>query len=205
VDLRDRSAVAATVLDATRLVGRPIFFSMAIIVLAFIPVFRPHRPGRQALPSARLHQDLRHGGGNHPVRDSGAGAVHSPHRRQGARRGAESDSCGPLVWVYRPLLDWALGHRVLTLGAALLVLAGALALIPRIGREFMPPLNEGDLMFMPITDPRDPPSPRRSRSRGSRMPAIRSVPEVAAVVAKVSRADTSTDPAPINMTETVVN
>jgi len=74
----------------------------------------------------------------------------------------------PLVWAYRPLLDWALAHRVLTLGLALLVLAGALALTPRIGKEFMPPLNEGDLMFMPITDP-------------------------------------ATDPAPINMTETVVH
>ena len=57
------------------------------------------------------------------------------------------------MWLYRPVLGWALRHRVLTLGAAALVLAGALALVPRIGREFMPPLNEGDLMFMPVTDP----------------------------------------------------
>ncbi len=59
----------------------------------------------------------------------------------------------PLTWLYRPLLRWALRHRVLTLGAAVLVFAGAVALLPRIGREFMPPLNEGDLMFMPVTDP----------------------------------------------------
>src|SRR2546430_2624407 len=58
-----------------------------------------------------------------------------------------------LVWVYRPILGWALHHRALTLGVAVLVVAGAAALIPRIGKEFMPPLNEGDLMFMPISDP----------------------------------------------------
>ena len=59
----------------------------------------------------------------------------------------------PLIWLYRPLLRWALRHRVLTIGAAVLVFAGALSLVPHIGREFMPPLNEGDLMFMPVTDP----------------------------------------------------
>src|SRR5207245_10248560 len=75
---------------------------------------------------------------------------------------------------------------------------------PRIGREFMPPLNEGDLMFMPITDPAIS-LPQAIEITRKQNAAIRSVPEVADVVAKVSRADTSTDPAPINMTETVVN
>jgi Cu(I)/Ag(I) efflux system membrane protein CusA/SilA len=110
----------------------------------------------------------------------------------------------PLVWAYRPLLDWALAHRVLTLGLALLVLAGALALTPRIGKEFMPPLNEGDLMFMPITDPAIS-LPQAIEITRKQNLAVQSVPEVASVVAKVSRADTSTDPAPINMTETVVH
>src|SRR5439155_240765 len=59
----------------------------------------------------------------------------------------------PLVWLYRPVLDFALRHRVATLAVAVLVVAGAAALVPRIGTEFMPPLNEGDLMFMPVTDP----------------------------------------------------
>ena len=68
----------------------------------------------------------------------------------------------------------------------------------------MPPLNEGDLMFMPITDPAIS-LPQAIEITRKQNAAIRSVPEVAAVVAKISRADTSTDPAPINMTETVVN
>jgi Cu(I)/Ag(I) efflux system membrane protein CusA/SilA len=68
----------------------------------------------------------------------------------------------------------------------------------------MPPLNEGDLMFMPITDPAIS-LPQAIEITRKQNAAIQSVPEVASVVAKVSRADTSTDPAPINMTETVVN
>src|SRR5439155_9666819 len=53
-----------------------------------------------------------------------------------------------LVWAYRPVLAFALRQRGLTLAAAALTAAGAFVLVPRIGREFMPPLNEGDLMFM---------------------------------------------------------
>jgi Cu(I)/Ag(I) efflux system membrane protein CusA/SilA len=203
VDLRDRSAVAATVLDATRLVGRPIFFSMAIIVLAFIPVFAlTGQEGKLFHPLAFTKTFAMAGA---TILSVTLVPVLCTLLIGGRVRGEEwNPIMRPLVWVYRPLLDWTLGHRVLTLGAALLVLAGALALIPRIGREFMPPLNEGDLMFMPITDPAIS-LPQAIEITRKQNAAIRSVPEVAAVVAKVSRADTSTDPAPINMTETVVN
>ena len=110
----------------------------------------------------------------------------------------------PLIWLYRPLLGWALRHRVLTIGAAVLVFAGALSLVPRIGREFMPPLNEGDLMFMPVTDPAIS-LPQAIAIAQKQNAAIQQFPEVDTVVAKIARADTSTDPAPLNMTETVVH
>src|SRR5439155_25168909 len=90
----------------------------------------------------------------------------------------------PLVWMYRPVLAWALRQRILTLGIALLILVGALALVPRIGSEFMPPLNEGDLMFMPITDPAIS-LPQAIEITRKQNAAIQSVPEVAAVVAKI--------------------
>src|SRR5262249_25082446 len=110
----------------------------------------------------------------------------------------------PLTWVYRPLLRWALRHRVLTLSAALLVFAGAATLVPRIGREFMPPLNEGDLMFMPITDPAVA-LPQAIEITKKQNAALQQSPGVASVIAKIARAETSTDPAPLNMTETVVH
>ena len=110
----------------------------------------------------------------------------------------------PLMWLYRPVLGWTLRHRALTLAVATLVFVGALALVPRIGREFMPPLNEGDLMFMPVTDPAIG-LPQAIEIAKKQNAAIARMPEVAGVVAKIARAETSTDPAPVNMTETVVN
>src|SRR5256712_8349719 len=68
----------------------------------------------------------------------------------------------------------------------------------------MPPLNEGDLMFMPVSDPAIS-LPQAIAVTKKQNEAIQNVPEVASVVAKISRADTSTDPAPVNMTETIVS
>src|SRR5262249_12766253 len=98
----------------------------------------------------------------------------------------------------------ALRHRGLTVSAAALLFAGALVLARGIGSEFMPPLNEGDLMFMPIADPSISLEENTENAK-KQNEALLSFPEVEYVVAKVARADTSTDPAPLNMTETVVH
>ena len=74
----------------------------------------------------------------------------------------------------------------------------------RIGNEFMPPLNEGDLLFMPISDPSISLEQNTEIARIQNAALMR-VPEVEYAVAKVGRADTSTDPSPLNMTETVVH
>ena len=203
VDLRDRAAVAATVLDATRLVGRPILFSMAIIILAFVPVFAlTGQEGKLFRPLAFTKTFAMAGA---TILSVTLVPVLCSLLIGGKVRGEDRNPImRPLVWLYRPLLGWALSHRVLTLGAAVLVSAGAVMLVPRIGKEFMPPLNEGDLMFMPITDPAIslPQAIEISRKQNA---AIQSVPEVAAVVAKIARAETSTDPAPLNMSETIVS
>jgi Cu(I)/Ag(I) efflux system membrane protein CusA/SilA len=203
VDPHDRRAITATVLDATKLVGRPIFFSMAIIVLAFIPVFAlTGQEGKLFHPLAFTKTFAMAGA---TILSVTLVPVLCTLLIGGTVRGEERNPImRPLVWMYRPVLGWALRHRILTLGLALLVLVGALALVPRIGKEFMPPLNEGDLMFMPITDPAIS-LPQAIEITRKQNTAIQSVPEVASVVAKISRADTSTDPAPINMTETIVN
>jgi copper/silver efflux system protein len=202
VRLGDRQAVTAAVLDATRLVGRPIFFSMAIIVLAFVPVFAlTGQEGKLFHPLAFTKTFAMVGA---TVLSVTLVPVLCSLLIGVRVRGEESNPVmRPLVWCYRPVLGWALRHRFLTIGAAALVLAGAIALVPRIGREFMPPLNEGDLMFMPIADPAICLSQAIEITRKQNL-AIQFVPEVATVVAKIARADTSTDPAPVNMTETVV-
>ena len=105
---------------------------------------------------------------------------------------------------YRPVLRSALAHRALTITAAAILFVGALVLARGIGSEFMPPLNEGDLMFMPIADPSIS-LEENTKIAARQNAALMTFPEVAYVVAKVARADTSTDPAPLNMTETIVH
>jgi len=195
--------VTETVLDATRLVGRPIFFSMAIIILAFIPVFAlTGQEGKLFHPLAFTKTFSMVGATMLAVT---LVPVLCSLLIGGKIRGEESNLImRPLVWLYRPLLDFALRHRAITLGIAVLTVAGALALVPRIGKEFMPPLNEGDLMFMPVTDPAISLTQAIEIVK-TQNAAIGKFPEVASVVAKIARADTSTDPAPVNMTETIVS
>src|SRR5712691_6473136 len=140
VDTADGAAVRRAVLDSTRLVGRPIFFSMAIIVLAFIPVF------------ALTGQE---GKLFHPLAFTKTFAVLAatiiaitlvPVLCTILLRGQLRDeSVNPLMRglraLYRPSLEWALAHRAATLGLAMVVLAGALFVGTKIGSEFMPPLN----------------------------------------------------------------
>lgn len=203
VDPRDRQAVWQGVLESTRLVGRPIFFSMAIIVLAFVPVF------------ALTGQE---GKLFHPLAFTKTAAVLAATviavtlvpvlctLLLGGRFHAEGDNpvMRLLRHLYRPLLEAALAHRRVTLSLAGALFTGALLLGRGIGSEFMPPLNEGDLMFMPIADPSIS-LEENTQIAVRQNAALSSFPEVASVVAKVARADTSTDPAPLNMTETIVH
>src|SRR5688572_21421568 len=152
VNPRNRARVAQAVLQSTRVVGRPIVFSMAIIILAFIPVFAlTGQEGKLFQPLAFTKTFSMVGA---TILAVTLVPVLCSLLIGGRVRGEEANPImRPLVWAYRPVLTFALRHRALTLGIAALVVVGALALVPRIGKEFMPPLNEGDLMFMPVTDP----------------------------------------------------
>jgi copper/silver efflux system protein len=202
INTRNRARVAAAVLEATRVVGRPLFFSMAIIILAFVPVFAlTGQEGKLFRPLAFTKTFSMAGA---TLLSVTLVPVLCSLLIGGHIRGEERNPImRPFMWVYRPLLGWALRHRVLTMAAAALVFAGAIGMIPRIGKEFMPPLNEGHLLFMPVTDPAIG-LPQAIEIAKKQNIAIAGVPEVADVVAKIARAETSTDPAPVNMTETIV-
>src|SRR2546425_12092553 len=152
IDPRNRRQVMDAVLDATRLVGRPIFFSMAIIILAFIPVFAlTGQEGKLFHPLAFTKTFSMVGA---TILSVTLVPVLCSLLIGGKIRGEESNLImQPLVWLYRPVLDFALRHRAITLGIAVVTVVGALPLVPRIAKEFMPPLNEGDLRSMPVTDP----------------------------------------------------
>jgi Cu(I)/Ag(I) efflux system membrane protein CusA/SilA len=105
--------------------------------------------------------------------------------------------------IYQPTLSWALRHRAITLSAALALFCAALYTTTTIGSEFMPPLNEETALFMPITDPRISLT-RATEILRQQDRIISADPQVAMVVGKVGRAETSTDPAPVNMSETTI-
>jgi Cu(I)/Ag(I) efflux system membrane protein CusA/SilA len=108
-----------------------------------------------------------------------------------------------LFRVYEPVCRWALEHRKIMLGGALALMAATIPVYFHLGREFMPPLNEGSLLYMPTA------LPGLSVTEAQRLiqaqdQIIKSFPEVESVFGKAGRADTSTDPAPFSMVETTV-
>ena len=229
INPRDRLAVWQGVLESTRLVGRPIFFSMAIIVLAFIPVFAlTGREGKLFHPLAFTKTFAM-------VAATIIAVTLVPvlcTMLLGGRFHSEHDNwvMRALNGVYRPVLRWALAHRALTVSLASVFFATALALATSsawlpvvrerlagapligslvqkmhfIGSEFMPELNEGDLMFMPVTDPSIS-IDEAVRVLRMQDETLKSIEEVEWVVGKAGRAETSTDPAPVNMNETIIH
>src|SRR5947209_6060800 len=203
IDSKDRKLIWQTVLESTRLVGRPIFFSMAIIILAFIPVFSlTGEEGKLFHPLAFTKTFAMAGATIIAV-------TLVPVLCTFLLRGKfHAEQANPVMralhFVYRPVLRFALNHRLITVALAILLFAGAIFLATGIGKEFMPPLNEGDLMFMPVTDPAI--SIDEALKITARQDEIlKNVPEVEWAVGKAGRAETSTDPSPVNMTETIVH
>src|SRR3989442_2075298 len=194
VNPRNRRRVTETVLEATRLVGRPIFFSMAIIILAFIPVFAlTGQEGKLFHPLAFTKTFSMVGATMVSVT---LVPVLCSLLIGGRVRGEASNPImRPLVWAYRPVLAFALRQRGLTLAVAALIVAGAFVLVPRIGREFMPPLNEGDLMFMPVTDPAISLTQAIGITKKQNH-ASQAFPAVDSAGAKSARAETATAPGP---------
>ncbi len=190
------------VADASVEVGPALFASLLVITLSFVPVFSLEaQEGRLFAPLAFTKTYA-----------MAAAAVLSvtlvPVLMGLLIRGRiPHEGANPinrfLMAVYRPTLDTVLRFPKATLAVAGLLLA--LTTIPamRLGSEFMPPLDEGDLLYMPSA------SPGLSVSKAAQLlqqtdRLIRTVPEVARVFGKAGRADTATDPAPLEMFETTI-
>jgi Cu(I)/Ag(I) efflux system membrane protein CusA/SilA len=108
-----------------------------------------------------------------------------------------------LVRIYRPFVHFALTRPFLTLATAGLAALSCIPVASRLGREFLPRIDEGDLLFMPTTLPGVPPEQAATELfRQDR--ALREFPEVSGIFGKVGRADTATDPAPYSMAETTI-
>jgi Cu(I)/Ag(I) efflux system membrane protein CusA/SilA len=197
-----RSKISEITLNAARVVGRPIFFSMAIIILAFVPVFAlTGMEGKLFHPLAFTKTFAMVGSTIIAVT---LVPVLCTFLIRGTLHREEDNPVMRLFGgIYAPALRFALRHRILTLGSAILVFGFALFLAGSIGSEFMPPLDEETAMWMPVTDPGISLSAATELMRQQDR-IIAQDPSVATVVGKIGRAETSTDPAPINMSETIV-
>jgi Cu(I)/Ag(I) efflux system membrane protein CusA/SilA len=197
-----RSKIGDITLSAARLVGRPIFFAMTIIILAFVPVFAlTGMEGKLFHPLAFTKTFAMLGS---TIIAVSLVPVLCTFLIRGRLHREESNPVMRLLrTIYAPLLRFALQHRVLTLVCAAVLFAFALFLASGIGSEFMPPLDEETAMWMPVTDPSISLSKATELLREQDR-IIAEDPVVASVVGKIGRAETSTDPAPINMTETIL-
>ncbi|HET9598185.1 MAG TPA: CusA/CzcA family heavy metal efflux RND transporter [Anaeromyxobacteraceae bacterium] len=192
----------AVIIEASREVGPPIFFSLLIITVAFLPIFAlTGQAGRLFKPlaytksfamafAALLSITLAPALMSFLVR----GRIFPEHRHPVSRA---------LIAVYKPFVYVALRNPKTTIAIGIAAVISAIPLVPRLGSEFMPALDEGDLLYMPITFP-NVSVEEAKRALQIQDRALREYPEVLSVFGKVGRSETATDPAPLSMVETVV-
>ncbi|MFO0646469.1 MAG: efflux RND transporter permease subunit [Polyangiales bacterium] len=188
--------------EAAREVTPAIFFSLLIIAVSFVPVFgltgqagRLFRPLAYTKTFVMLSAAILSVTVAPALRDFLIRGKTYPEARHPVSRA--------IRWFYEPFVHVALRNPKTTVLIGLMAVLSALPIAAKLGSEFMPPLDEGDLLFMPTTLPNI--SIEEAKNQLQRQDAIlRSFPEVESVLGKVGRAETPTDPAPMSMVETVV-
>ncbi len=188
--------------DAATEVGPALFFSLLIITVSFLPVFTLQaQEGRLFAPLAYTKTYAM-------AASAGLAVTLIPVLMGYLIRGRiPSESANPLnralMALYRPVLDAVLKRPAFTLVVALVVLAASSWPLRQLGSEFMPPLDEGDLLYMPTA------LPGLSVAKAAELlqqtdRLIKTIPEVQSVYGKAGRAETATDPAPLEMFETTI-
>jgi Cu(I)/Ag(I) efflux system membrane protein CusA/SilA len=189
-------------IDAAVEVGPSLFFSLLIITVSFLPIFALQaQEGRLFKPLAFTKTYAMAGAALLSITVVPALMIWLVRGR--ILPEARNPLNRAVLRVYRPLLGAALRHRYAVLGVALVLLGTSLYPLNRIGSEFMPPLDEGDLLYMPTTLPGlSITKARELLQQTDRI--IATLPEVERVFGKIGRADTATDPAPLSMIETTI-
>ncbi|MBT1074213.1 efflux RND transporter permease subunit [Geobacter grbiciae] len=190
------------IIASAKQVGRAIFFSLAIIVLSFVPVFLLE--GQEG----KLFHPLAFTKTFSMVGSAFIAITLVPVLMYFFMRGKmPPESANPVsmffIRLYSPVIKWVLKWKKTTIALNIAALAIAVPMFMSLGSEFMPPLDEGSLLYMPVT------LPNISITEAKRLiqvqdRIIKSVPEVEHVLGKVGRAETSTDPAPVSMFESII-
>jgi len=196
IDYKEISASSA------KQVGRAIFFSEAIIVISFLPVFMLEgQEGKLFHPLAFTKTFAI--AGSALITITLVPVLMTFFMRGKFYREEQNPVTRLFNKLYDPVLRLALKFRKTTLAINILALLVTIPLIMRTGSEFMPPLDEGSLLFMPTMLP-NVSITEAKRILQTQDAVIKSVPEVLSVLGKVGRAETPTDPAPVNMIETII-
>ncbi|RRQ46924.1 efflux RND transporter permease subunit [Chryseobacterium sp. SC28] len=183
-------------------VSRGVFFSTVIIVVSFLPVFMlTGQEGKLFHPLAYTKTFIL-------IVDAILVLTLAPVLISFFMKGKfKDDNKNPinsgLQRVYEPIIRWCMEWRKTTLGINILALLVSIPLIMNLGREFMPPLDEGSLLFMPVTLP-DISNSEAKRLLQVQDKIIKGVPEVDHVLGKAGRANTATDNSAISMIETII-
>ncbi len=199
---RDKKPHLEIILSAAKEVGPALFYSLLIITVSFFPVF-----SLQA-QEGRLFSPLAYTKTFAMAASALLAITIIPVLMFYFIRGKiRAENKNPLsrffIMLYRPVIRGALKYPLFVIGIAVLVLLITFFPWSRLGSEFMPPLNEGDLLYMPTTPPGISPMKARELLQQTDK-IIKTFPEVKHVFGKIGRAETATDPAPLSMIETTI-
>ena len=189
-------------IDSAKQVGRAIFFSDLIILVSFLPVFLlTGQEGKLFKPLAFTKTFAL-------LASAIVVITLIPVLMTMLMRGNFKPEDANFLTcffkrIYQPVIHWVLRWRKTTIAINLLALAATIPMILATGSEFMPPLDEGSLLYMPVTLP-NASTPEVNRILQEQDRIIKTVPEVAHVLGKAGRAETATDNAPVSMIETII-
>jgi copper/silver efflux system protein len=192
----------AVILESSKEVGPSIFYSLLVITVSFIPVFTLEaQEGRMFKPLAFTK-----------TYSMAAGAILAItivpvlmgyFIRGKMRKEDDNPITKFLMKIYHPIVDFVMEKRWWVIGLSLIIVLATYIPFSKLGSEFMPPLYEGDLLYMPTTLPGISITKAKELLQQTDK-IIKSFPEVKTVFGKVGRADTPTDPAPLSMIETTI-
>ena len=190
-------------LAACREVGPALFFSLLIITVSFLPVFTLEaQEGRLFSPLAYTKTFAMAGAALLSV--TLVPVLMLLFIRGKIMPEAKNPVNRFLIWSYRPIIAWVMRWKKTTIVLALIVLGVSFYPAAKLGSEFMPTLNEGTLLYMPASLP-GMSITKAAELMQTQNKLIKSFPEVESVYGKAGRANTATDPAPVEMFETVIN
>ena len=189
-------------IDSAKQVGRAIFFSELIILVSFLPVFLlSGQEGKMFQPLAFTKSFAMLGSAIVVI--SLIPVLMTMLMRGNFKPEDKNPTTRFFKKLYEPVIHWVLKHRKITIAINLLALVVTIPMILDTGSEFMPPLDEGSILFMPVTLP-GASITEINRILQEQDKIIKSVPEVHHVLGKAGRAESATDNAPLSMIETII-